>query len=61
MFDNLEDIFGPIFAVMFSAFGAAQAQGFVGEVIEGKKAASNLFNIIDEGTKMDPLDYNGCK
>ncbi len=48
--DNLEDIFIPVFAIMFAAFGAAQSQSFVAEMMNGQRAAGNIFNLVDEGS-----------
>ena len=56
---GLDDVFTPVFALMFGAFGAANAQTFAADASAGNKATINLLKMIDLGTKIDPLDSGG--
>lgn len=57
--DGLEDVFTPVFALMFGAFGAANAQTFAADASAGNKATTNMLKMIDSGTKIDPMDTGG--
>ena len=53
-----EDIFLAIFIIMFSSFGAGQAQQFAPSASKGKKAANRIYSIIDEVSELDPFIKN---
>ena len=56
---GLDEVFTPVFALMFGAFGAANAQTFAADASAGNKSTINLLKMIDLGTKIDPLDSGG--
>ena len=54
-------MFRAVYAVMFGAFGAGQAQSFAPDVGRANLASVNVYKIIDEPTKIDPLSEEGQK
>ena len=50
-----QNIFLAIFIIMFSSFGAGQAQQFAPSAAKGKRAANRIFSIIDEESELDPF------
>jgi hypothetical protein len=51
-----EDIFKAMFAMMFGAFAAGQANQFGPDMGKAKKAAIRVFSYIDSGTKINAVD-----
>ena len=51
---NGEDIFIAIFAMVFGAYGAGQAQQFGPQIGKGIKAAHRVYMIVDEASELDP-------
>lgn len=49
-------VFEAIFAMMFGAFAAGQANQFGPDVAKAKKAALKVFGYIDSGTKINACD-----
>lgn len=52
---NREDIFIPVFAIMFASFGSHASLGFAREISTGHQAAISMFKILDHHSPIDPL------
>lgn len=56
---NREDIFIPVFAIMFASFGSHGALGFAREILSGHQASISMFKILDHESNIDPLQDGG--
>ena len=56
-----DNMFRAVFALLFGAYGAGQAQSFAPDMGAGKAAAGNIFRILNEPSRIDPMDKHGKK
>ena len=52
-------MFRAVFAITFGAFGAGSAQSLVPDIGRASLASVNVYKILDEPTKIDPLSKQG--
>ena len=54
-----DNMFRAVFALLFGAYGAGQAQSFAPDMGAGKAAAGNIFRLLNEPSRIDPMDTSG--
>ena len=54
-----DDMFRAIFALLFGAYGAGQAQSFAPDMGAGNAAAGKIFKVINEPSRIDPFAKEG--
>ena len=53
------EMFRAVFALMFGAYGAGQAQSFAPDMGAGNAAAGKIFKVINEPSRIDPFAKEG--
>ncbi|KAJ9187944.1 hypothetical protein P3X46_003352 [Hevea brasiliensis] len=58
---TFSDIFEVFFALVMAALGISQSSSFAPDSSKAKNAASSIFSILDDKSKIDPSDESGIK